>query len=199
MKAKNKNNNLLIGILIIVGLVFCSLLLINLVPTGNIIDGTSNKNSQETYTETCKEVQVPYDYIEEYSETVPYTEEECESQELVYKKETGTCLQRKDNFFSEDEPAKYDCTITNLDDEAGVFSITIGFNVGNERLEETQNKYIYPQSSETFIVEKDATIDSCYCYENSIPSKQVCKDVTKYKEVIKTRTVTRYKTEEQCE
>ena len=47
----------------------------------------------------------------------------------------------------------------------------------------------------------DANKDVVGCnYEiSNIPTKQVCKDVLKYKDVTRTRTVTKYKTEEVCD
>ena len=82
---------------------------------------------------TCRDVQVPYDFTEEYTEQEPYLREEeyyesepyieevCEDVELVYSKTTGQCTQYKDNLIFEDEPARYDCTIKNLDSAAGNF------------------------------------------------------------------------------
>ena len=158
----------------------------------------------------CKNVQIPYESQEEYlkteyyTETVPYTDTECESKLLVYKVQKGSCVNREDNFFADDEPAKYSCTITNLDNEGGQFSMRIGFNVNGQQLEETQSRYIYPQSSETFRIERDASIQNCYCAEN-VPTKQVCRDVIKYQEIQRERQVTAYKpvtkyrTEQKCE
>lgn len=166
--------------------------------SGNVVREDFQSGSQQAQ-QSCRDVQVPYDYLEEYQETVPYTDRVCEQQTLVYKKDTGSCQQRRDNFFSADEPAKYDCTITNLDSEAGTFSIRIGFNVNGQQLEETQSRYIYPQSSEKFVFERDAKVDACYCYETDIPTKQICRDVTQYREVTKTRTVTRYRIEQNCD
>ncbi len=162
--------------------------------TGNVVRSGESNSGEDV---VCKEVQVPYDYLEEYQETVPYTDRECENQKLSYKVERGECLQRVDRFLYEDEPAKYSCVIYNLDEVGGTFGITIGFKVEGQVLEETQSKYIYAQSSNTFTVSRDATVESCYCQEE-VPTKQVCRDVTRYKEVTKTRTVVRYRNEEQC-
>jgi len=134
----------------------------------------------------CEDVEV------EYTETVPYTDQECTYPSLKYKRETGSCLQREDNFFSDDVPSKYSCTITNLDDTPAQFSLKIGFNIAGGKLEETQTKLIYPDSSQTFTIERDAEIDSCFCVEINVPTKQVCRDVIKYREV------TKYRTEQRC-
>lgn len=176
--------------------------------TGRI--GTFVQSPSYSNQPKCRDIQVAYEAQEEYmkteyyTETVPYTDRECESKRLVYKKETGTCQDRQSGLFGlGDQPAKYSCTITNLDNEGGTFSMRIGFNVGNQQLETTQSKYIYPQSSATFSYEVDATIDSCYCSEQ-VPTKQVCRDVIKYREIQKQRQVTAYKpvtkyrTEQRC-
>ena len=148
---------------------------------------------------TCRDVQVPYDAQESYTEQEPYSDEECNNLNLIYKKEEGSCRQYQDNLIFEDEPAKYDCTISNLDNKAGTFSMEIGFFIDGQQIGETQNKYIYPQSSETFYIEKMAEIDSCYCSLKKLPTKQECETVTKYKTVINYRTVTKYRTETVCD
>ena len=183
--------------------------------------GDAVYSGEENKEKNCITEQVPYEeeekymdqeeYVktEYYSETVPYTDTECENQNLIYKVDKGSCTSRKDNIFSDDIPAEYSCSITNLDAQAGQFLMRIGFNVDGQQLEETQPKYIYPQSSETFIIRRDATIQGCFCVEQ-VPKKQVCRDVTNYQEVQKsrdvtafrpverTRTVTRYKEKVTC-
>ncbi|MFH1127340.1 MAG: hypothetical protein V1718_04495, partial [archaeon] len=123
---------------------------------------------------------------------------------LVYKKEKGSCQQRQSGLLGfGDQPAEYSCTITNLDSEGGTFSMRIGFNVGSQQLDTTESRYIYPQSSETFSYRYDTKMNGCFCIEN-VPTKQVCRDVIKYKEVQKERQVTayrpvtKYKTEQKC-
>jgi len=159
--------------------------------------------------ENCREEQVAYEEQEEYMkteyymETVPYTDRECEDKSLVYKVVKGECKNQYDGWF-ENTPASYSCTITNLDSEAGTFSMRIGFNVQGQQLDETQSKLIYPQSSETFTVTRDSKIDNCYCVE-TVPTKKVCRDVTKYRDeqrerqVTAYRPVTKYKAEKICD
>lgn len=200
---KKHNNFLYAVIMVLVVFVIVLLFLFANRPTGNTVNlGQENQEdnvqTQQQAQISCKDVQVPYDYLEEYQETVPYTDRECENQNLVYKVERGSCTTRKSHIFSADDPAEYSCTITNLDTEGGTFSMNIGFNIQGQQLKETQSKYIYPQSSETFSIQRDASVDSCFCSE-IIPTKQVCRDVTRYQEVTKTRTVTRYRTEQKCE
>lgn len=170
-------------------------------PTGRAIAEADN----------CKDIQVPYEEQEAYMkteyyvDTVPYTDRECENKNLVYKMDRGTCSNRQSGILGlGDQPAKYSCTITNLDSEAGTFSVEIGFNIGTQQLKTLQNEYIYPQSSKTFSYSSDTKIDSCFCVEKSIPTKQVCRDVIKYQDVQKERqvtayrSVTKYRTEQQC-
>ena len=187
------------------------LISIFLILSVSLIYGCSTPGNVVAPTKNCKDVQVPYEVQEEYikteyyTETVPYTDEECENEYLTYKLERGSCVQRVDRLLGEDKSAKYDCTITNLDNERGLFTIRIGFNIEGQQLEETQEGYIYPQSSKTFYIERDALIDGCYCSEQSIPTKRICKEVTKYKEVQREkqttayRPVTKYKTEQKCD
>ncbi len=149
---------------------------------------------------TCKEVQVPYDAQESYTEQEPYSSEECESVSLAYNQMSNYCNNYKDNFFADNEPAKYSVTINNLDSEkGGLFIADIGFTISGQTVTESQQKYIYPDSSETFYVERMANIDGCYFIMTSVPEKQTCKTVTKYQTVTKYRTVTKYKTETVCE
>src|SRR3989339_2218065 len=111
-------------ILIIFGIIGVIVLVGGFVITGNV---TNNFSSN------CYDKEVPYEEQEEYlkteyyDETVPYTEEVCESKYLQYNKEKGSCTNRVDNFFANDEPAKYSCTIINLDEEGGNFGMRMGF------------------------------------------------------------------------
>lgn len=157
------------------------------------------KQLEELAKVTCKEIQVPYDAQESYTEQEPYSDEVCENVNLIYKKENGNCVQYSDKFFADDKPASYSCTITNLDTHGGVFSVEMGFVIDGQNLVETQNKYIYPQSYEIFYAQKMAYVDNCICYITSIPTKQECETITRYRPVTMYRTVTKYRTETICE
>lgn len=150
--------------------------------------------------ETCRNVQVPYSEQEVYYETVPYTDRVCEDKELVYKQERGTCVGKSDGYLGVGaRPMSYSCTITNLDTEAKIFTMKIGLNIGEQQLFDTLSYYIYPQSSKEFAYAEDIGGESCFCVLEEIPTKSVCRDVIKNKEVRKTRTVTKYRTEKQCD
>lgn len=155
-------------------------------------------NTSKFVTPNCQ--QVPYEEQEEYmkmeyyTESVPYTDQECENKNFVYKKSFGECKDRQSGLFGlGDQPAKFSCTLTNLDNEGGTFSVKIGFDIGDQEITETQSRYIYPQSSATFSYERDLSINSCICLEQEIPSKQICRDVIRYNEVQRERQVTAYR------
>ena len=176
---------------VFLGLLVVTVLL--LVSCGNGSTGGATAQKQPNYLQIPYEDQEEYLKTEYYTESVPYTDQECEERNVIYKKERGECKDRVSGFFGlGDQPARYSCTITNLDTEGGAFSMEIGFNVGSQKLTTTQNKYIYPQSSEIFTYETDAAIDSCFCAED-VPTKTVCHDVTKYREVQRERQVTAYR------
>ena len=163
---------------------------------------------EELSKETCKDVQVPYDAEEEYTEQEPYLKqeqyyerepyvvEECESINVVYSKISNFCTGYVDNMFFEDEPAKHSITINNKDSEkAGWFYVDMGFYIDGQIVKESQQEYIYPDSSATFYVEQmSAEVGSCYSETIRVPTKRICEDVTKYQDVPKTREVTDYKT-----
>ncbi len=178
----------------------------------------------------CRDVQVPYDYLEQYSETVPYTDRVCESKNLPYStdgfvqmpKDECTATGCKDpilfgmictNNFCTDRTVSCSSGVKNLDsEESGVFGITFRFSqvgTGSTIKTEYVSESIYPQTRKEVTattkiqssgVDGDANKDiTCSGQITTVPTKQVCRDVTKYKEVTKTRTVTRYRTENKCE
>jgi hypothetical protein len=228
-KDNKKKSNSLQNILIIGGIIILAIVAIvaftNNSSTGNAI---SNLNSEKV----CKEVQVPYDYIEEYQETVPYTDTECETKNLAYNVENfvmdyNTCNEYQDicnkyilgicsdkTTFCVDKSVSCSLDLRNLDtEEQGSWTIRFSFyETGTTNLiidSKDVIQFLYPQTTKTFTgisriqsegVDGDANKQiTCSYIRETIPTKQICKDVTKYKEVTKTRTVTRYRTEEKCE
>ncbi|MBU0906900.1 MAG: hypothetical protein KKD18_06415 [Nanoarchaeota archaeon] len=188
--------------------------------TGNVISDLSQQN--------CQEVQVPYDYVEEYQETVPYTAQKCETKNLVYsvtneKWNTPACNQWSkkcdDKFlgipthctdFCTDKTLSYSLDINNLDEEQGSWTVNINFyKQGTTYKTYPVTQSLYPKTTKTFTAVLKVTGDSPsgdanqefsadYSLKN-IPTKQVCRDITDYKEVTKTRTVTKYRTETKCD
>ena len=103
--------------------------------------------------------------------TNEYGDTACENIPLDYKKEVGTCLNRQSDLYGiSRKPAQYSCTITNLDNLGGTFSVRIGFNAKGRHVESNQSRYVYPKSSEIFSFQADEAIDNCYCFE-SVPSR----------------------------
>ena len=194
--------------------------------TGNVINSGNNEP-----TKSCKDVQVPYDYLEEYQETVPYTDRECESKNLAYSidnfvVESNTCNKYEDDChkwflglctdkttYCVDKSVSCSLLLRNLDtEERGSWTIRFSFyesGTSNIIKNEDVNLFLYPQSQDTIRgttriqsagVDGDANKQvTCSYLAANIPTKQVCRDVTKYKEVTKTRTITRYRTENKCE
>jgi len=123
---------------------------------------------------------------ETYQEQEPYTAQECDNVALSYSRTDFKCYtsQLLQDWINSE------CTINNLDSTGGTFSVKIGFVIGGSDVVETQSAYLYPQTSHTFTKALKASASSCYCNEISpLPTKQVCRDVTKYQTVTRTRQV----------
>lgn len=152
--------------------------------------------------ENCRDVQVPYEEEETYWDKESYTEIECNQKELSYTKEITLC--DLDVGFLKIGYANVECKIENIDSEEGTFNIAVGFKCD-------ENEWAcYTTSSDKFIPSKYSStikgsyqavtmdLKRCFC-EVTPPTKQVCEDVTKYRDVQKTRTITKYRTERVCE
>lgn len=239
-KEKNKSNRKRIiiwtSICAILVLIIIAITFYNISSKANYNSSNNQQNqnigaqSAETQ-KSCREVQVPYQEIEEYQETVPYTDRECETKELAYsitnfvlnydtcnKQEyickssiLGICTDKV--YYCVDQSISCSLTLKNLDsEESGTWQITLSYideSTRNTIKNDAVSEFLYPQTEKTLNsavgitsagVEGDANKDlTCVYTATTIPTKQVCRDVTKYKEVTKTRTVTKYKTEQQCD
>jgi hypothetical protein len=184
----------------------------------------------------CRDVSVPYELQEEYvkteyyTETVPYTDKECESKVLIYSMDNlagaekcnqkldecqkyflGVCTEKK--TYCLDTTVFCSVDVNNMDDERG--TLTIQFNALSDNTyagKTVVSQTLYPHSTETIrgqiqITTKEPiyTTHSCTYSVPNEPTKQVCRDVTKYKDVQKERQVTayrpvtKYRTENQCD
>ncbi len=212
------------SLLIIVGVVVVvALMNSNGSMTGNVINSNNEQN--------CKDVQIPYDYLEEYQETIPYTDRECETKNLAYSIDnfvidSNTCNKYEDEChkwflglctdkttYCVDKSISCSLLLRNLDnEERGGWTMRFSFfeaGTNNVIKNEDVNSLLYPQSQDTVRgitriqstgVDGDANKQlTCSYQAANIPTKQICRDVTKYKEITKTRTVTRYRTENKCE
>ena len=208
-----------------------------------LIDSTNNTPSGQTTKSTCKDVQVPYEEQEEYAkteyytETVPYTDRECENKEIPYSIDNfvlnyNNCNEKKKDCKTGFMGIPYDCIeycidrsmscsldLRNLDNEAsGTWTIRFNFyerSTNNLIKANDVSDYLYPQTTKKFTgitnikssgVNGDANKQlTCFYDKVNIPTKQVCRDVTKYKEVQRERQVTayrpvtKYKTEQKCD
>ena len=192
---------------------------------------SSSKSSCKTVQQPYQE-QEPYSKTEYYMETVPYTDTVCETKKLVYAIDVSPlyvdCLNTKEACDDSFLGINYNCEpycadkkwelftdVKNLDSETGGNWKFKGVcEVNGQILTDTDSVYVYPQSTKsitsTFRIQSDGVSGtanqraSCYMMTESIPTKQVCKDVTKYKEVQRSkqvtayRSVTKYRTIEDC-
>ncbi len=164
------------------------------------------------------ETQEEYQKTEYYTETVPYTDRVCESKNLVYSitdfSVDGGCITYNERCIDYilgicSEKIKYcvnkeitcSLNLNNLDNENGQWGIEFLLYQGNS-LSNTQiiTPSLYPQTNQrvsyTFSLIGEEQADktySCSYRVSNTPTKQVCRDVIKYKDVQKSRQVTAYK------
>lgn len=181
----------------------------------------------EYYTET-----VPYTNQEcdnkELAYSIPpdsfiLTNKICNKKEYICKKTVLSICTEKE-YYCIDQTMGCSLILKNLDNEkGGVWEVTFSYDTSAKQTVKTQAIpiFLYPQTEQTFSstinlqssgVEGDANKDlTCYRQVTKTPTKQVCRDVTKYKDIqrerqvtayrpiTKTKTVTKYKTEQQCD
>ena len=208
--------------------------------TGNVVGGSEEIKSLSSTkpTQTCKEVQVPYEKnietIEYYSETVPYIENVCNQEELPYKIENfvmnyNTCNEVKNDCescwygacncvsYCVDKSISCSLDLTNLDNgDQGSWTINFLFyeqGKSNSIEEKEVSQFLYPQTTKTFTgvtriqgsnLDDNANKDLACNYQRiNLAQKNVCEEVTKYKEVQREKVVvkptTDYKIETICE
>ncbi|MFA5797345.1 MAG: hypothetical protein WC916_04895 [Candidatus Woesearchaeota archaeon] len=201
---------------------------------------TSGGTEQTTKTPQCRDVQTSYESQEEYAkteyytETVPYTDQECEQKTLVYSVtnfivESSVCNTQEEvchksypvigctdkTVYCVDRDVICTLSLNNLDTERGSWTYTFSFfklETNRVLTTATVSDWLYPQTSRTIratgkITSKDEinTRYSCSYAATYEPTKQICRDVIKYKDVQKERQVTayrpvtKYKTEQKCE
>lgn len=156
----------------------------------------------------CEDVQVPYDDIEYYTEKEPYSVEECEQEPYSYAIENfiGGSEERNCNWMGLNCDHYYSCSldIVNHEDKGGTFELQ-PYIISDQRGQINKpniQQYVYAESQKTVSFEELIGKDEgarCYYNIKSIPTKQICNTVTKYKTVQKTRTVTKWRTETRCD
>ena len=219
-KAQTRFNGILfiLGILIVICIIVILAIVINPDITGNFVRAFQN----------CRDVQVPYEKQVTDSKTVQYTEQECESKNLIYsatneKWDYSTCNKQSEvcyekhwygdsdcHTFCSDKSLSYSVNINNLDEEQGSWKVSIYFyKQGTLYKTIPITQFLYPKTTKTFTGAFSVTGDSPAGDANQeysagyniqyIPTKQICRDVIKYKEVPETKTIIEYKTEEKCD
>ncbi len=130
----------------------------------------------------------------------------------------GTYICDDEETFCAKRTLTYSGDINNLDSEkSGVWKVDIRFNVDHKLYEtKTSSLSIYPQTTQSFTQSVTLISDGPSGIANKdgisagfdvakIPTKQICEEVTKYRDVQRTkevtayRPVTKYKTEEKCD
>mgnify|MGYP006272907321 CR=1 FL=1 len=148
--------------------------------------------------QTCKEVKVPYQATEEYTERVPY--QATEEYDIKLKYEVVDRYKKTTNKGF-DVWAQSIVEVRNVDSETGKFSVISTFETlrdGETSRRSTQ--YIMPGETKTFVHEYDVDFNEDFdVYTKIIPGeKTMTREVTKYRTVTKTKTVTKYRMEEKC-
>lgn len=201
--------------------------------TGYAINNPDENVASSQENVECEKEKVPYEEEEEYIETVPYKDTVCEKEELPYSitndrwdysrctDENTVCYEKEKNFWGNEEcvdeetfcaekQLSYSIDLKNLDQEKkGYFGVEIVFYKDGEEYDTVPvNKYLYPQTTETFTGRITVTGESPSGDANQrfsanyrvidVPTKDICEEVTKYKDVKRTKTVTKYRTEEVC-
>jgi hypothetical protein len=196
---KERKDNSNKNFLIILGVVLGIVILVSLVvwvnqsnsQSNNADNYQSNTNTQNAQVnspaKSCTDVQVPY------QDSEPYTAQQCHQENLKYAMLDKQCESVGVLGLS----YKITCTIDNLDTEGGDFIMEAGgtkVHMNGNQEDYTQNigGYFYPGETKSYAYVFNTGLQSCWCKIVSVPQKQVCEDVTNY------RTVTKYRTEQQC-
>ena len=159
---------------------------------------------------TCAE-SVPYMATETYYEKEPYTIEETyyekepyNVQETYYEKELYTVYEDISYRVVDTDISNWfwsigsDCSITirNADTVSGYFWVTFHLVTrGGAKLDKQRAKYIALATEETITVKHSGDYIHTFTYSINPPDKEV----TKYRDVLKTRQVVRYKDEYRTE
>lgn len=216
----------LLGIVVIICIIAIIFTANNLDGTGDVIAGSSEdntKNCRDVQVSYEKQVTdsktVQYTEQECESKDLPYNI-------ANFVLNSNICNENKKECKSGFMGIPYDCIeycvdktiscsldLKNLDNEKqGSWTIKFNFYDTSSRntiIAKDTTLSLYPQTQKTFVgtaritsqgADGNADKDiGCNYVESSIPTKQVCRDVIKYKEVPETKTIIEYKTEEQCD
>ncbi|MEK6885614.1 MAG: hypothetical protein AABX17_01455 [Nanoarchaeota archaeon] len=183
--------------------------------------------------QTCKDVQVPYEEQEEYTDTVPYTAQDCNYITPLYKTEyidvSSNCIQQEcesyaqvcieKNFwgncisYGQGSCQSYKCVkyqqtcgvkITNQERQGTYFNLNLQvYNYDSQQRTSVRIENLWVsaldsnQASWSFTYLPTDRMGCVYDFVDS-PQIQECKDTIKYRDMTKTRTITKYRTENVC-
>lgn len=146
-----KTNKLIIPIISVIAVVFILALISNSNTSGFVSSGQSSPTAQAVVQPNCRDVQVPYETTETYTDTEPYTAQECSQVSIKFIVENyvmaseclesntcghytevcternwlGNCVkysQQCDSWLCSRMNMGCDYTIKNIDDTGGVWS-----------------------------------------------------------------------------
>lgn len=153
----------------------------------------------------CETREVPYTVQETYTVSEPYVHTFYEDVPISYVVEKEDAI----NCYGKSSPwgACISLIIKNTDDSGGIFSVKgyiDKYNIDTDkftgRSEETQSENIEPNEKHefSFILDRDFRDNWIYFYDIEAPTKSIEKTETRYQDVTKTRTLTKYRTEKVC-
>lgn len=201
--------------IIIVFLVLIGIILLVLVFRGLNLEGLTGGIVYDN--RECRTERVPYQAVEEYPETVPYTERICISEE--HDAEAGYIDDNRErswsarqNLFDSDGNPIINRTrryfIENFEEESGRFRIIVNYYDSNNR---KIDSFVYDRVSVRGDDREEGTISYRVLWENKPgrarsfnlelgkPDLESCEFITRYRTVIRTRVVTSYRNERICD
>ncbi len=175
-------------VLIIIGII---LSVSNSGLTSNVVNEGSqnNQNTQENSKINCRQEQVPYEEQETYYETVPYEKEVP----LKYNS-VSTYIYNCGSIF--DYYACEDVGITNTDTVGGTFKVNCKFRTLSDEFYDSGEVFVNSgeRGDVTCAIDLGITED----VEMTFTVTPSTKEETDYKDVQRTKTITKYRTEEIC-
>lgn len=148
----------------------------------------------------CKDVKVPYEAMEYYTEREPY--QAIEEYDVDLKYSVIEAYHRGSISQITNYRVKGIVSVKNVDSETGLFTVKMTFTTLNrDKKTLSSSKYIMPGETVEFNQYYDINLgeDVNFVYQVIPDQKTLTRIVTKYRDVEKTRTVTKYKIEEVCD
>lgn len=156
--------------------------------------------------EECNDVQVPYTDEECTSREESYPDEECTTQDLEFsmdgpydftfciEEDAGKCIKETTWCY---------ISVSNYDTVAGTWQYKMYFHLDEEKIDKgSLSKFISPFGTEWFdwdLEHEPGKTVTCELVEESIPTKEQCEIVIKYRTVEDCESVIKYKTVTECE